>query len=509
MKDNLDIFNNEDTRNFLYSVMHHNSTECLVRGHRRKDTCRSLPDNGSRGRNNLWFFGQEVFSKSSLSGISQIAESRTWTRRILWILLFVSCILGFFYHATTYFSLYAAYPTTVDVRVENKGLLEFPGITLCNNNRLMKSIYCKEFFCNQQEHIQEYEDYWRMNRTDRIRLGYTKDKMIIKCKLNGRMDMDEDQCYKHFRLYHNAEHGNCFTFNAQWNMANHKMLYAYESDMWNKPTELLLDLDVQTEEYLDDHKTPSVLIYVHDPRFYPDFDSEAVKARAGHFYSVGMRKTTTKLLPLPYQTNCTKYSAMPWVNRNKGTLTPKMCTQECSRSLQLKACKCVSSNLTLVFEDSPCEGKKAFCAEDIERASMEFCRTLCRVPCERKTFESAVDSSVWPRKKQMFNIPSWTNKNLTEIRKNLVRVKLYLRTMEITMYEHQPKYELVEVFSHLGGYLSLWLGFSVLAFCELLEMVSMVLLRITDVKTSTIHSTALRRQSRRNRVRDRSLHRTY
>lgn len=54
--------------------------------------------------------------------------------------------------------------------------------------------------------------------------------------------------------------------------------------------ELLLDLDVQAEEYLDEHKTPSILIYVHDPWFYPDFGSEAVKARAGHFYSVGMRK---------------------------------------------------------------------------------------------------------------------------------------------------------------------------------------------------------------------------
>lgn len=55
-------------------------------------------------------------------------------------------------------------------------------------------------------------------------------------------------------------------------------------------SELLLDLDVQAEEYLDDHKTPSILIYSHDPSFYPDFGSEAVRARAGHFYSVGMRK---------------------------------------------------------------------------------------------------------------------------------------------------------------------------------------------------------------------------
>ncbi|GIZ00273.1 uncharacterized protein CEXT_499381 [Caerostris extrusa] len=305
--------------------------------------------------------------------------------------------------------------------------------------------------------------------------------------------MAKIRSYKHFRLFHNAEHGNCFTFNAQWNMANHKMLYAYESDMWNKPTELLLDLDVQTEEYLDDHKTPSVLIYVHDPRFYPDFDSEAVKARAGHFYSVGMRKTTTKLLPLPYQTNCTTYNAMPWARRNKGTLTPKMCTQECSRTLQLKACKCVSSNLTLVFEDSPCEGKKAFCAEDVEKNTMNYCRTLCRVHA----------------KERLLNLLLIRRCGHVKNSKNLVRVKLYLRTMEITMYEHQPKYELVEVFSHLGGYLSLWLGFSVLAFCELLEMVSMVILRITDVKTSTFHSTGHRRQSRRNRIRDRGIHNTY
>lgn len=60
--------------------------------------------------------------------------------------------------------------------------------------------------------------------------------------------------------------------------------------------ELLLDLDVQTEEYLDDHKTPSILIYVHDPWFYPDFGSEEAKARAGHFYSVGMRKVRKRLV---------------------------------------------------------------------------------------------------------------------------------------------------------------------------------------------------------------------
>ncbi|GFX60843.1 uncharacterized protein TNCV_1311361 [Trichonephila clavipes] len=132
MKENLNIlFNDDEEKTFLFSVMHRKNRNNLEPSRRRGGTGRSMSTSGFRGRN-LWFFGQEVFSKSSLSGISQIAESRTWARRILWIILFVSCILGFFYHATTYFSLYAAYPTTVDVRVENKGHLEFPElISIC------------------------------------------------------------------------------------------------------------------------------------------------------------------------------------------------------------------------------------------------------------------------------------------------------------------------------------------------------------------------------------------
>lgn len=107
-----------------------------------KDIAISVSTTGSRRRTrNLWLYSQEVFSRSSLSGISQIAESRTYTRRFLWMILFLSCILGFFYHATMYFSLYAAYPTTVDVRVDNKGQMEFPGITVCNNNRYVNFIF--------------------------------------------------------------------------------------------------------------------------------------------------------------------------------------------------------------------------------------------------------------------------------------------------------------------------------------------------------------------------------
>lgn len=56
--------------------------------------------------------------------------------------------------------------------------------------------------------------------------------------------------YRHFRLFHNAEHGNCYTFNAQWNMPDHKILYAYESDMWNKPTGISHSTTCMITKYL-------------------------------------------------------------------------------------------------------------------------------------------------------------------------------------------------------------------------------------------------------------------
>ncbi|GFV00169.1 uncharacterized protein TNCV_4058401 [Trichonephila clavipes] len=41
--------------------------------------------------------------------------------------------------------------------------------------------------------------------------------------------------------------------------------------------------------------------------------------------------------------------------------------------------------------------------------------------------------------------------------------------MEDTTLKHSPKYQALEMFSHIGGYVGIWLGISLLALCEFIE----------------------------------------
>ncbi|KFM67736.1 hypothetical protein X975_00142, partial [Stegodyphus mimosarum] len=48
-------------------------------------------------------------------------------------------------------------------------------------------------------------------------------------------------------------------------------------------------------------------------------------------------------------------------------------------------------------------------------------------------------------------------------------LKLYLQEPSLTRISHKPRCETIELFSYIGGYLGLWLGFSAMAFIDFLH----------------------------------------
>ncbi|GIY35550.1 hypothetical protein CDAR_109661 [Caerostris darwini] len=58
----------------------------------------------------------------------------------------------------------------------------------------------------------------------------------------------------------------------------------------------------------------------------------------------------------------------------------------------------------------------------------------------------------------------------------LTYVAVYFQKMEETLYTYKPKYEVVETFSYIGGYVGIWLGVSLLALFDFLET-TMILLK--------------------------------
>lgn len=61
----------------------------------------------------------------------------------------------------------------------------------------------------------------------------------------------------------------------------------------------------------------------------------------------------------------------------------------------------------------------------------------------------------------------WPEKmNVTEARRDLVRLRLTYRTMDVLEWSHRPEYPAFKVFSMLGGFVGLWLGVSCATLAE-------------------------------------------
>ncbi|GFY63990.1 uncharacterized protein TNIN_4981 [Trichonephila inaurata madagascariensis] len=154
-----------------------------------------------------------------------------------------------------------------------------------------------------------------------------------------------------------------------------------------------------------------------------------------------------------------------------------MCTAECSQSLQLKECNYVTVELSLFFDALPWkqesfDPEKIECAERVSNDTKEYCRSLCRVPCKQSTYETTMDSSTWPRRAKVSEeeeLGKWRRRTFFEITNNLAHVRAYFTSMEDTTLKHSPKYQALEMFSHIGGYVGIWLGISLLALCEFIE----------------------------------------
>ena len=63
------------------------------------------------------------------------------------------------------------------------------------------------------------------------------------------------------------------------------------------------------------------------------------------------------------------------------------------------------------------------------------------------------------------------------IGRNFVRVNVYLKSMTIEQYLERQSYELPNLFSDIGGTCGLWIGMSIITWCEVFELFVRVIYR--------------------------------
>ncbi|XP_054706910.1 acid-sensing ion channel 1B-like [Uloborus diversus] len=437
----------------------------------------------------VWEYSKKVFGNSSVSGVNHIALAKTKRRRAFWCIIFLVSLIGFFYQFGAFLVQYREFQSIVQIDIQNAGSLMFPAVTLCNANRFKKTKFCSKFrdFCprnlSTMESLTEKELFnfqltiLREGRSDlRHSLGHSMDDLLVSCSFSGVPNIRAEGCYRRFKEFYDPDLGNCYTLSPTSESGEEEMI-STEADVWQKMSDLVLVVNVETNEYLEPDRDAAVLVTFHSPEVYPDPFSDGTEVKPGNSYNFGLKKNNVEMLPAPYSSNCTNYEKLPWEKLHDKTLSTRMCTAECSQNLQLKECNYVTTELSLFFDALPWkqesfDPEKIECAERVSNETKEYCRSLCRVPCRQSTYEVTMDSSTWPRRAKVSEeaeLGKWRRRPFYEITNNLAHVRAYFLSMEDTTLKHSPKYQPLEMFSHIGGYVGIWLGISLLALCEFIE----------------------------------------
>ncbi|UYV65435.1 K02A2.6-like [Cordylochernes scorpioides] len=505
-------------------------------------------------------YAKKIFSESTVSGISHIAQADNYCRKLLWFCLFSFCLAGFLYQMGTFLMWYWAYPTQVDVQIVNKGRLTFPSVTVCNGNRQHPRMTAKQVSEFQKEMLKK-----RIPKDDRQRIGHELKEIVLFCQFTGVPALYGENCTSRFEYFYDPGFGNCYSFITSH--TSEPELIALESDVWQTRSFLSLVLNAEADEYMDTEVSPSLWITLHVGEIVPDTYSDNTQIDPGYSYTLSASKPglhrlvgrsdvrlswhrlvgsstrpggksprlllatdVTRLCPPPHRN-----AVFGACHMAAGVHPSTGCTAACAQTLQFKECHYVVDHLSTFYDELPWNPNKETesmirekdCAKRVDVWSKDYCRSLCRVPCFDSYFDTSVESFDWPPESdypKMEILGQWASRSLEEIKISVreeaalalavgqdidlaswsaerplaeqlthglarvgqlrtwwlpeaqwKQVKIFMPSMDHRIYIHVPKYMTLELFSYLGGYVGIWLGISLVAICELIEKIFMIL----------------------------------
>ncbi|XP_076308843.1 degenerin unc-8-like [Tachypleus tridentatus] len=290
--------------------------------------------------------------------------------------------------------------------------------------------------------------------------------------------------------YFDPVYGNCYTFNAAWSGSKVRKLFVtyYETEHHAVTTktnrlDLLLFLPLQ-----DFAETPTAILSFHDPNIAPNMRNPINTWRLipGRLYRYFISKKTSILLPPPYQTNCTDYDQIGTTAARPGLLEENLCKMECLENATLAECGVVDymvSPFTLEAKDKMGRNVRQGDTENqcaqrlIEEKNIHlYCESVCRQPCRKLTYRVKEKTRIWPLPYESYkytyildfwvyvmNISYGWKLSKDFVNKQVLLVSVEPDTEESITYNYHASFQEIEVFSYFGGYLGMWVGYSVLS----------------------------------------------
>ncbi|KAF8792420.1 Degenerin mec-4 like protein [Argiope bruennichi] len=450
---------------------------------------------------------KKILEKSAIAGVPQIVAANNPILKLLRAAVFFSCLFGFLYQFFTFLQLYWAYPIVMDVQVKSPSKILVPAFTICDHNGYTLKNYCSitkhkcvpvlndtEFclirrrYCHRRKlppgfmipPDQSLIIHEIMNGRNATAIPeIPQNHMIKNCEMLIGEDAPTTTCSKARKTPYTkgdiVTRTNCLMFNSIWDLPG-----ATIQDMPSTTVINLLLLTNKTD-YFPQIGDQFVAMYIdfHSPMTLTNPFVNGFIMYPGMRYKYYIKERILKLLPAPYSTNCTDYLTEWKKNGNKGPISLADCIEYCKLELIRKQRKCVDFFNFYPHNEPLCEtGCKDFvCSsgyKDVDGMSEsltkfgKICAEKCRPGCDQKVYEITKEEIQVPEEvfAQIPDRHSW---------KQYIYVRLSFDKFDITTYSYTPKFELIETFCYLGGYVGIWLGISLVAVFDFVESIIIIL----------------------------------
>jgi len=395
----------------------------------------------------------------------------------IWTLIF-----SLFAGLTSYLILrdllgYFEYQVVSTIRIVNEVPAPFPAIQICNGGFLTKEMQpivdriLKENYNDATndtsvyfERVENVTQLVKMELKNMKNLSnFTTAPLIVKCQFDKTpCDLNNDIEYRY-----NYKHGECLRFNGGENEA-----YLKKSRVENEDNGLKL--------WIGPILGPSLKIFVNNKSFSP-LSPDGLYVRGGEEIFLKVLRQYSYNTPYPYS-SCIDMSTFDSMYFRKTIESYKKygqayCFRLCIQKLIIDNCKCYHPKYTRLdnftgscqnLTDLECIDKyeNSFVGEKINE-----CQRECPLECEKVTYElqlSSFDLS-------LDQFEAFFNKNKSLLfnvhKRNFLILNIFYPHLEYTVITVEPKTNIIDLISSLGGALGIFLGLSIFNFVEMIECV--------------------------------------
>ena len=440
----------------------------------------------------------QLLETTTCNGIPNIVRAKNRLQQFIWLILYLASLTYATYTTIIMFLGFLEFNVLIKFKVVQEfNSLSFPTISFCNlspfdfsNKTNLATAY--EFYSEFTNFTDKYY-FFRNNQSlcsteskedivssftytidDLYKYGMSLEKMLIKCIYNNEpCNIQSD-----FTEIKSSTFGRCYAFNFAGNLS------VKRAGIYNG---LELELFIGENEYQPCWQAQrGIAIVLHNNNYKPHFNDEALKIQPGIETNVILSRTDYQKLGFPYS-DCVDPSKTQKSESVKRTIemdqayTQKRCIRNCVFDMNQE------SNKDGCLKNS--KNKTYFACLNNPKNITKFyqiCSENCPIECQYSVFNLMVLNSEFPSENyaeflkldqtfyEKFTFRTNANESkpdltLDRIKKNILRLNVYFSDMNVLSYSEQPESNFNELLANLGGQLGLFLGLSMLSFCEVLD----------------------------------------